>query len=60
MKNYIQRCFKCQQNKVQYMKKVGELHPLKTPEEPWQEISINIIGPLPKSDRKDAIVVIVD
>ena len=39
---------------------MGELHSLKTPEEPWQEISINIIKPLPKSDRKDAIVVIVD
>jgi len=39
---------------------VEELHPLKTPEEPWQEININIIKPLPKSDRKDAIVVIVN
>ena len=27
---------------------------------PWQEISINIIGPLPKLNGKDAIVVIVD
>jgi len=26
----------------------------------WQEISINIIGPLPKSNGIDAIVVIVD
>ena len=42
------------------MKKARELHPLKTPEEPWQEISIVIIGPLPKSDGKNAIVVIVD
>jgi len=42
------------------MKNVGELHPLKTPEEPWQEISINTIRLLPKSNGKDAIVVIVD
>jgi len=34
VKNYIQGCFKCQQNKVQYMKKVGELHLLKIPEGP--------------------------
>ena len=27
---------------------------------PWQEISIDIIGPLPKSNRMNAIVVIVD
>jgi len=42
------------------MKKVGELHPLKIPEGPWKEISIDIIGPLPKSNRQDAIIVIVD
>ena len=60
MKEYVQGYFKCQQNKVQHMKKVGELHPLKIPEGPWKEISIDIIGPLPKSNRKDAIMVIVD
>jgi len=60
VKKYVQGCFKCQQNKVQHMKKAGELHPLKTPEGPWKEISINIIGPLLKSNRQDAIVVIVD
>ena len=42
------------------MKKAGELHSLKILEGLWQEISIVIIGPLPKSNRKDAIVVIVD
>ena len=30
VKKYVQGCFKCQQNKVQHMKKIGELHPLKT------------------------------
>ena len=60
VKKYIQGCFKYQQNKVQHMKKAGELHSLKTPEGPWQEISIDIIGPLLKSNEKDAIVVIVD
>ena len=34
IKKYIQGCFKCQQNKVQHMKKAGELHPLKTLEGP--------------------------
>ena len=42
------------------MKKTEELHPLKTSEGPWQEISIGIIGPLPKSNEKDTIIVIVD
>ena len=30
------------------------------PQEPWLEISIDIIGPLPKSNGMDAIVVIID
>jgi len=60
VKNYIQGCFKCQQNKVQHQKKAGELHPLDIPQGPWQEISINIIGPLPKSNGMDTIVVIMD
>jgi len=42
------------------MKKAGELHLLEILEGSWQEISINIIGSLPKSKDKDAIIVIVD
>ena len=51
---------KCQQNKVQHQKKARELHLLEIPEEPWQKISINIIGPLQQSKGKNTIVVIVD
>ena len=60
VKNYIQECFKCQQNKIQHMKKARELHFLEMPKGPWQEININIIRPLLRSNGKDAIVVIVD
>jgi len=28
IKKYVQGYFKCQQNKVQYQQKLGELHPL--------------------------------
>jgi len=42
------------------MKKAGELHLLEILEGLWQEISINIIGSLPKSKDKDVIMVIVD
>ena len=51
---------KYQQNKIQYMKKARELHSLETSEELWQEISIDIIRLLSKSNGKDAIMVIVD
>ena len=60
IKRYVQECIKCQQNKVQHQKKAGELHPLEIPQGPWQEISIDIIGSLPKSNGMDAIVVIVN
>ena len=60
VKKYIQGCFKCQQNKVQHQKKAGELHPLEISQGLWQEISIDIIGPLPKSNGMDVIVVIID
>ena len=56
----MQGYFKCQQNKIQHQKKLGELHPLEIPQGLWQEISIDIIRPLPRSNRMDAIVVIVD
>ena len=42
------------------MKKARELHSLETSEELWQEINIDIIRPLPRSNGKDAIVVIVN
>jgi len=60
VKKYIQECFKCQQNKVQHQRKAGELYPLEIPKGPWQEISIDIIGPLPRLNGMDAIIVIVD
>ena len=34
VKEYIQGCFKYQQNKIQHIKKAGELHPKKTSEGP--------------------------
>ena len=60
IKRYIQGYFKCQQNKVQHQRKAGKLYPLEIPQGLWQEISIDIIGPLPKSNVMDAIMVIVD
>ena len=60
VKKYVQGYVKCQQNKVQHQKRAGELHSLEIPKEPWQDISIDMIGPLPRSNEMDAILVIVD
>jgi len=42
------------------MKKAVPLYLLSIPKTPWEEISIDIIGPLPRSEDKDAILVVVD
>ena len=60
VKKYIQGYFRCQQNKVQHQKKLEELYLLEIPQGSWQEISIDIIGPLSKSNVMDTIVIIVD
>jgi len=60
VKKYVQGCVKCQQNKVQHQKRAGKLHPLEIPEGLWQDISIDMIGPLPRSNEMDAILVIVN
>jgi len=60
IKKYVQGYLKCQQNKVQHQRRADELHPLEIPKRPWQEISIDMIGPLPSSNRMDTILVIVD
>jgi len=60
IQKYVQGCQECQQNKVQHMKKAIPLHSLPIPKTPWKKISIDIIGPLPISEDKDAILVVVD
>ena len=60
IKKYVQGYQKCQQNKIQYIKKVGELHSLEIPQGLWQKISTDIIGLLPRSNDKNTIVIIVD
>ena len=42
------------------MKKAVSLHFLSTPKTPQEEISIDIIGLLPRSENKDAILVVMD
>jgi hypothetical protein len=57
---YVKGCSECQKNKIIRQPGHVSLSPLPIPEQPWQEISINMIGPLPKSDDYDSILVIVN
>ena len=61
IEKYVTSCQQCQQNKVSHQKAAGLLMPIKIPDRPGQQISLDLIGPLPKTARgSDAIVVFVD
>ena len=58
---YVQTCLICQQVKVEYKKSSGLLQPLEIPEWKWENITMDFISSLPRTQRDhDAIWVIVD
>ncbi|KAK8949103.1 hypothetical protein KSP39_PZI005439 [Platanthera zijinensis] len=57
---YIQHCEVCQQCKSDTQRPMGLLQPLPIPERIWQEISLDLIEGLPKSNGKSTILVVVD
>ena len=64
LKNDVQRftaeCLVCQQNKVETVKTLGLLQPLNIPSQRWEEVSMDFIIDLPKSEGKNVITVVVD
>ena len=57
---YISRCMKCQQVKVEHQHPIGLLHPLVVPEWKWEVISMDFITGLPMTWRQhDSIMVVV-
>jgi hypothetical protein len=58
---YVALCDNCQRVKAEWQRPVGLLQPLKIPEWKWEEISMNFIVCLPKTQSDyDSIWVIVD
>ncbi len=60
VKKYIKGCDACQQNKVSHQAKVNPLHLHDTPTSPWQDISADLIGPVPESKGFNAILAVID
>ena len=60
VKWYVAGCEKCQANKPNWQPKRNNLYPNKVPKGPWETISVNLIGPLPKLAGYNGILVIVD
>ena len=61
MDEYISRCVKCQQVKVEHQHPAGLLQPLPIPEWKWEVISMDFITGFPMTMRQhDSIMVVVD
>jgi hypothetical protein len=56
----VQHCDICKQAKAERVSYPGLLQALPTPHGPWQDITMDFIERLPKSEGRDTIMVIVD
>jgi hypothetical protein len=59
VQKFVAECVVCQQNKVETIKTPGLLQPLSIPSQCWEEVSMDFITGLPKSEGKSFIMVIV-
>ena len=61
IKRYVLTCDACQRNKTRTTLPNGLLQPLPIPHEPWQEVTLDLITSLPRTQRNhDAVIVFVD
>ena len=61
IKEYVERCLKCQISKTEQVKDPGLLQPLSVPNLKFESISMDFIVGLPKTQRNfDSIMVVVD
>jgi len=58
--NYVVGCIRCQKAKADRHSRQTKLVPMPTGERPFQEIAMDILGKLPKSEGFNAILVITD
>jgi hypothetical protein len=60
IKEFIRGCAVCQQAKNEYCKTPGLLQPLPILDQAWKVVCLDFIEGLPKSNRFDTILVVVD
>src|SRR5215469_4541948 len=60
VKRYVDACQECQRNKPDRMARHAPLHPHPVPDQPWDIIGVDLLGPLPVSQGFDAIEVVTD
>ena len=58
---FVEKCITCLQVKAEHQKPYGELQPLDIPKWKWEEIAMDFITKLPKTQRQhDTIWVVID
>jgi hypothetical protein len=58
---YVARCDTCQRTKAEHQKRTGLLQPLPVPEWKWEEIGMDFVTRLPRTQKgNDSIWVIID
>ena len=60
LKNHIRECGVCQQMKHETGHPSGLLQPLLIPNKPWIAVSMDFVVGLPKSQRMNVVMVVVD
>ena len=60
IQKFVAECLVFQQNKVDTIKTPGLLQPLSIPSQRWEEISMDFIIGLQKSEGESVIIVVVD
>ena len=60
IQDYVAHCDTCQRHKYQALSSAGLLQPLPIPTQVWEDISLEFIIGLPRSQRYDTILILVD
>ena len=60
IESYCKTCSICATSKDANSKLTGLLHSLPIPDRPWQSIALEFMGPLPKSNNFDYLLVVID
>ena len=60
IESYCKTCGTCATSKDANSKPTSLLHSLPIPDRPWQSIGLDFMGPLPKSNNFDYLLVVID
>ena len=55
--DYISKCDQCQRNSNKPSMQAPELHPVPVPQKVWSQVGMDLIGPLPETERGHKYIV---